>query len=611
MEADDVSFAQIADHPHLGPLLARWHAAEWGHLYSPDRWNEDIAQAEFAAQASGTADTTWVAFDGAGRDEADVLGSVSFIPTDDLEGFEHLTPWLASLYVRPEARARRIGTQLVDHLLAYAATLGIPRVHLFTAGQETWYLNRGWRTLARTEAHGHGAAVMVRDTHPHAPRRALATRWCSDPDTAGAYSSLRPGGSPEARDTLAEPVAEGLVLAGEATWRPHPGTLHGAWFSGERAARQLLEDGRYRTVAVIGAGLAGLAAARALHAAGRTVTVYEAAPEPGGRARTDRSLGGPVHLGGAWLHGSDGHPLASLVRTAAGPWGQEGTFVAGRDRLSAVEEDRLMARFARLDERIAALAAAAAADASLAPVLSKALAELADPAGAANPGLETDCGSDVVTDRTVLATWVRGEYENLVGSSATQLSANHASEPYRLPGEDRFITSGLDEAISMLASGLDLRLGHRVTAVHAEGSAWTLAVDPPAEAPALHLVDAVVVTVAVGALQRNRIRFEPPLPAAVGDALAQIGSGAVSKLFFTFDEPWWLPLPAFWVAAEPPVDLELWVDGSALTGLPTLFAFALGEVAHRVEAMSEDELCSLAWSTLTRAGAIVPDPSFA
>ena len=56
---------------------------------------------------------------------------------------------------------------------------------------------------------------------------------------------------------------------------------------------------------VIGAGAAGLAAARTLSDAGRTVTVLEARPRIGGRIFTvhDREWPLPVELGAEFLHG--------------------------------------------------------------------------------------------------------------------------------------------------------------------------------------------------------------------------------------------------------------------------------------------------------------------
>ena len=51
-----------------------------------------------------------------------------------------------------------------------------------------------------------------------------------------------------------------------------------------------------RTI-VIGAGIAGLAAAARLAHAGKTVTVFEAAPEPGGKIRCLSSEAGPVDTG--------------------------------------------------------------------------------------------------------------------------------------------------------------------------------------------------------------------------------------------------------------------------------------------------------------------------
>ena len=56
---------------------------------------------------------------------------------------------------------------------------------------------------------------------------------------------------------------------------------------------------------IVGAGAAGIAAARQLLAAGRRVLVLEARHRVGGRAVTDQRLGAPADLGAAWLHFAD------------------------------------------------------------------------------------------------------------------------------------------------------------------------------------------------------------------------------------------------------------------------------------------------------------------
>src|SRR5205814_8178183 len=66
--------------------------------------------------------------------------------------------------------------------------------------------------------------------------------------------------------------------------------------------------GRERVI-VVGAGMAGLVAARLLHDSGFAVTVLEARDRLGGRTWTDDSLGAPLDLGGSWIHGVAGNPL--------------------------------------------------------------------------------------------------------------------------------------------------------------------------------------------------------------------------------------------------------------------------------------------------------------
>jgi monoamine oxidase len=72
------------------------------------------------------------------------------------------------------------------------------------------------------------------------PSHIRVTRWSQDPHARGAYSHIAPGASGDDYDVLAEPVAGRLRFAGEATYRHHPATVHGAYMSGIREARRLV-----------------------------------------------------------------------------------------------------------------------------------------------------------------------------------------------------------------------------------------------------------------------------------------------------------------------------------------------------------------------------------
>jgi monoamine oxidase/GNAT superfamily N-acetyltransferase len=594
-----IELAEIADHPHLGPLLAAWHVEEWGHLY--EDWTVDVAETEFRdMDVPGRIPITWLAFDGPGREPDDVLGSISLLSDDDLDAFRHLHPWLASLYVVPEARGRGVGKLLVDQLMSTATDQGIERVHLFTSGQEEYYAKLGWRTLDRPVVRGHDAALMVRHTHPFAPRRAVASTWLNNPDIASAYSYLRPGGTPADRDLLAEPVAAGLHLAGEATWSAHPGTMHGAWFSGERAAVAVLAEASDDstcggTVIVIGAGLAGLGAARALESAGHDVTILEVSSTAGGRARTDTSLGGPVHLGPAWLHGEIGNPIAAaadLVGVSYSPttWSVRPTFVLGHGRLPEDERARLGTTHDAIEEELARASEHADLRAAFGPLVRELI----------------ERHQRGPLDRTVLDCWFRIAYEGMYAATLDDLSLAYYAEPFHLPGHNQLLEGSLARVVDHLAEGLDIRYGQRVVAVRSNaagaGPRWTIDTET-----ASHSADAVIVTTPAGALQAGRIRFDPPLPAGVSAALDRIGPGRACKVFVTFDEAFWAPERAFWLAAEKPVPLGLWIDVSALAGRPTLCGFATSNHVATVEAMTEDELCTMARELLQQAG-VMPQP---
>src|SRR5262245_6334802 len=67
-------------------------------------------------------------------------------------------------------------------------------------------------------------------------------------------------------------------------------------------------------VAIVGAGAAGIAAARKIIAGGRRVVLLEAADRVGGRCITDTAtFGAPFDTGAHWMHTPDLNPLAKLA----------------------------------------------------------------------------------------------------------------------------------------------------------------------------------------------------------------------------------------------------------------------------------------------------------
>jgi polyamine oxidase len=439
-----------------------------------------------------------------------------------------------------------------------------------------------------------------------APTASVATRWALDPDFATSYSYLRVGGTPGDRDRLATRVHPGLWLAGEATWAAHPGTMHGAHASGVRAAEAVLAEragvaGGDRDgppVVIVGAGLAGLAAARRLRDARVAVVVLEAGEQAGGRVRTDRSLGGPLHLGAAWLHGDRGNPVADAARRLGVPtepsrWGSTETFVAGIGRLAPERSSRLDAARAAVDAGLARAMVRDGPDTALGPVVRDLVARQALP-GDDGPLLE----------RVVL-----GLYEHLYAADVDDLSLRWCEEPFHLPGPDLTVLGGLDAVVADLAAGLDVRYGQRVAIVHAvhgaatdvaTGARWMVGVGNGIEA----LAAAVVVTVPVGVLHAHRIAFDPPLPSAVVAALDRVGAGVTGKVFLRFGTRWWPRLWSFRTVVSGMPTIESWVDVSDLAGAPTLCGTTVGRSVRLVEALDPAAQRLVGWRTLVAAGVV-------
>jgi monoamine oxidase len=97
-------------------------------------------------------------------------------------------------------------------------------------------------TMAECES---WALKVVRDIFgdaASAPESVERTQWSLDPLSRGSYTYVAVGSTPDDIRTLAEPVADKLYFAGEATYRYHWAGAHGALASGIREAARILDD---------------------------------------------------------------------------------------------------------------------------------------------------------------------------------------------------------------------------------------------------------------------------------------------------------------------------------------------------------------------------------
>lgn len=272
-------------------------------------------------------------------------------------------------------------------------------------------------------------------------------------------------------------------------------------------------------VVVIGAGCAGIAAARALAARGRSCIVLEAGPRVGGRAYTEsESLGLPFDHGTSWLHQAEDNPLTPLARGLGLPLIDHDTL---RDR-------RLFTRgrFATPAER----ADFTAAEHAFWTAIEAAAADGAPdrPASDAAPhGGRWDA---------TIAHW---EGAQICAAELHRMSL-HDLAATALDGPNLITREGIGGLVARLAEGLPVKLRARVDrlrwgarGVVAEGSFGSVS------------AHAAIVTASTGVLAAGGITFDPPLPAATQQAIADLPMGLLTKIAFRADDPAALDLPPF------------------------------------------------------------------
>jgi polyamine oxidase len=319
-------------------------------------------------------------------------------------------------------------------------------------------------------------------------------------------------------------------------------------------------------VVVVGAGIAGLAAARRLVDEGVQVTVLEARDRIGGRVWTDTSLGVPIDLGAAWIHGTDGNPIVGLAaEVGASTVKTDFDDVVVFDGHGVVDAADVEAAIGAWDEIVAEieeLGADAGDSASLADGLA-AVADLNDP---------------------VLAWVIRSAVVAEYAADPDQLSLAWFGREAALDGPDLILPGGYSELARHLARGLNIRLGTEVTRIVHDGT--RLQVETSRDSVT---ADRVIVTVPLGVLKAGSITFHPPLPEAKRRAIERLGFGLLNKVVLAFEEPFWPESPDLFGLVGPEQPVGDLLNGLTFAGTPLLVALRGGEAARSREALSDHD----------------------
>lgn len=261
-------------------------------------------------------------------------------------------------------------------------------------------------------------------------------------------------------------------------------------------------------IAIVGAGAAGVAAARRLADRGRSVLLIDALPRIGGRAHTLNVDGMALDLGCGWLHSAERNPWVGIAEAAGrkvdrsrSAWGDQWRNLG----FSAVEQHEAFAAFEAWNAAI-------------------------------RRGVPSDRASDALGPADPWAGYVEALSSYINGAQLADLSVadylaydDAASERnWRLPG-------GYGALIEGHAAGLPSALGVRVNGIAHHGGGVRLTTDRGDIDAA-----AAIVTVSTEMLAADTIRLPPAFDAA-RHAASKLPLGLADKLFLRVPEPNDLP----------------------------------------------------------------------
>ncbi len=358
-----------------------------------------------------------------------------------------------------------------------------------------------------------------------------------------------------------------------------------------------------KDILIIGAGIAGLAAAKQLSGRVRKITVIEAGQRYGGRINAVDLGGYKADLGASWIHGINGNPLYKLanknnIKTRKTHYNPSHIYDIDGVEITNAEwrtVEKLFDKFYDLAEK--------------------------------NPNLSMQDLLDIMKPDLNLSEkltrlWygaVRSEYEIPYAVDAKDISARAVTSTDSFPGEDVIFSKGMHSLCDVLAKGINIQYNSFVSKIDYSGSKVrvfvnnTDTIDPQRSCKTCHTnsnavsikedkilsADRVIVALPLGILKNKIVDFNPPLPSSKTDAINGLGIGTMNKVYLKFNANFWDDKAYFFEYLKKDSSKIIEYFSPAPTGEPNvLVAFLAGKHARSIEQKSDTEVKEMIMSDL-------------
>lgn len=153
----NISLHPVSEFPELAKIPLQWSIALWGvgkPEFSAEDWKIFYSKALLGNYDSWDPNGTDQELIYLAIKENEVVGAIALCDFDDLEEFRHLKPWIAAFIVDPNLRGSGIGCEILELMEKQVLSFGIESIYLWSENQDSFYANRGYKSIDRLEKSG-------------------------------------------------------------------------------------------------------------------------------------------------------------------------------------------------------------------------------------------------------------------------------------------------------------------------------------------------------------------------------------------------------------------------------------------------------------------------